>query len=78
MPDAQRLHRGSKLAGRVAVYTHKDVAQFVARLSGERIHRIEELELYSLGRELLTALETRLTRRMAFSHPLTCANVRQP
>src|SRR5215203_4869884 len=25
MPDAARLHRGSKLAGPVAVYTHRDV-----------------------------------------------------
>src|SRR5918995_7016033 len=39
MPDASRLHRGSKLAGRVAVYTHRDARQLLAQLTGEKIHR---------------------------------------
>ncbi len=66
-PSAERLHRASKATPRVAVYTHKDVTQLVARLRGERIHRVEELELYALDRDLLANLEARLTRRMAFS-----------
>jgi uncharacterized protein YaeQ len=66
-PKAERLHRASKAAPRVAVYTHKDVTQLVAGLRGERIHRVEELELYALDRDLLTKLEARLERRMAFS-----------
>jgi uncharacterized protein YaeQ len=66
-PSAERLHRASKASPRVAVYTHKDVTQLVARLSGERIHRIQELELYALDRQLLAGLEARLTRRMTFS-----------
>jgi uncharacterized protein YaeQ len=61
------LHRASKATPRVAVYTHKDVTQLVARLSGERIHRIEALEVYALDRDLLTNLEKRLERRMKFS-----------
>ena len=70
-PSAERLHRASKATPRVAVYTHKDVTQFVARLRGERIHRIEELEVYALDRDLLTKLENRLERRMAFSLTVT-------
>jgi len=66
-PSADRLHRASKATPRVAVYTHKDAAQFVARLRGERIHRIEELEVYAFARDLLTNLENRLTRRMALT-----------
>ena len=66
-PSAERLHRASKATARVAVYTHKDVTQLVGRLRGERIHRVEELELYALDRDLLTNLEARLARRMAFS-----------
>ena len=38
-PDAERLHRASKAAPRVAVYVHRDPTQFMNRLSGERIHR---------------------------------------
>jgi uncharacterized protein YaeQ len=66
-PSPERLHRASKATPRVAVYTHKDVTQFVARLRGERIHRIEALEVYAFDRDLLASLENRLARRMAFS-----------
>jgi uncharacterized protein YaeQ len=66
-PSAERLHRASKATPRVAVYTHKDVAQFVGRLRGERIHRSEALELYALDRDLLANLADRLARRMAIS-----------
>jgi len=66
-PSPERLHRASKATPRVAVYTHKDVAQFVARLRGERIHRIEALEVYAFDRNLLTSLEGKLARRMALS-----------
>jgi uncharacterized protein YaeQ len=62
-PDAARLHKASKAAPRVAVYTHKDPAQLLRSLDGERIHRAEALELYSLGRELVAALVKRLARR---------------
>jgi uncharacterized protein YaeQ len=62
-PDAARLHKAAKAAPRVAVYTHKDPAQLARSLEGERIHRAEALELYSLGRELVAALVKRLARR---------------
>jgi uncharacterized protein YaeQ len=70
-PDAARLHRASKAAPRVAVYTHKDPAQLVRQLAGARIHRIEALELYGIDRALLAALVARLERRMAFSLSVT-------
>ena len=66
-PDAARLHKASKAAARVAVYTHKDPAQFLKRLAGERIHNAEALELYAIDRALVAALVARLDRRVAFS-----------
>lgn len=66
-PDAARLHKASKLAPRVVVYTHKDIAQVVRNLAGERIHKADTLELYALDRLLVSALAARLERRMAFS-----------
>ncbi len=66
-PDAARLHRAGKAAPRVVVYTHKDPAQFLARLSGERIHRLEALELYAMDRAWLAQVENLLERRMKFS-----------
>src|SRR6266699_4171819 len=50
MPEAQRLHRGSKLAGRAAVYTHRNVAQVLAELEGERIHRGSEIPIRAFDR----------------------------
>lgn len=66
-PDAARLHKASKSAARVAVYTHKDPTQLVRNLSGERIHRADALELYAIDRPFIAALAARLERRMVFS-----------
>jgi len=66
-PDAARLHKACKLAPRVAVYMHRDPGQFLKNLSGERIHRVEALELYALDRGLISALAGKLERRMAFA-----------
>jgi uncharacterized protein YaeQ len=49
------------------VYTHKDPAQLIRNLSGERIHRVDALELYAMDRPFIAALAARLERRMAFS-----------
>jgi uncharacterized protein YaeQ len=70
-PDAARLHKASKAAGRVAVYTHKDPTQFLNQLAGARIHRAEALELYAIDRALVGALVARLERRVAFSLSVT-------
>lgn len=66
-PEAARLHKAGKAAPRVAVYTHKDPAQLISRLAGQRIHRVETLELYAVDRGLITGLAARLERRMAFA-----------
>ena len=71
MPDATRLHKASKAARRVAVYTHRDPAQFLKQLAGERIHNADTLELYALDRNLVGALAARLERRLAFSVSVT-------
>lgn len=66
-PDAARLHKASKAAARVVVYTHKDPAQFLKQLAGEKIHRAEGLELYAVDRTLVKEMVARLDRRVAFS-----------
>ena len=65
-PDAARLHRASKAAARVAVYTHRDAERYWGSLAGERIHRAEALEFYGLDRPLVAALVARLERRAEF------------
>jgi len=71
LPDAARLHKASKAAPRVAVYTHRDPAQLQRALAGERIHRAEALELYALDGALVADLVRRLERRMDFDLSVT-------
>ena len=66
-PDAARLHKAAKSGARVVVYTHKNPDQFLRQLSGEKIHRPDELELYAMDRGLIASLAARLERRVAFS-----------
>ena len=70
-PDAARLHKAAKSGARVVVYTHKNADQFLKQLSGEKIHRPDELELYAMDRALVAALAARLERRVAFSASIT-------
>jgi uncharacterized protein YaeQ len=70
-PDAARLHKASKAAARVVVYTHKDPAQLVRALEGERIHRADALELYALDRSLIGELVSRRERRTTFDLTVT-------
>lgn len=70
-PDAERLHRASKAAPRVAVYTHRDAERYWATLATARIHKAEALELYGLDRALVAALVARLDRRMTLDVSVT-------
>jgi uncharacterized protein YaeQ len=63
-PDADRLHKASKASPRVAVYTHKDPAQLKRALAGQRIHKLDALELYAVDRALLGELVALIDRRV--------------
>lgn len=64
-PDAARLHFGSKLADRVAVYTHRDPVKVAAPWAGKKIHNAKEIIFRSFDpgfiEETVTALERRNT-----------------
>jgi uncharacterized protein YaeQ len=56
-PSAERLHKASKGAPRLVVFTHHDPA-LLKKVAGERpIHRAAEIEAYALPPALLDALE---------------------
>jgi uncharacterized protein YaeQ len=67
LPEPERLHRASKAATRVAVYTHKDPAQWALKVAGAKIHRAEKLEVFAFDRIWLARIVARLERRMQFS-----------
>jgi len=74
-PDAARLHRASMASPRVAVYTHRDPAQLLRQLAGERIHRAQALELYAEDRALVDALAARLDRRTRLELSVTAGHL---
>src|SRR5467141_1361530 len=71
MPDADRLHRGIKLAGRAAVYTHRDVRKLLAAFSSANIHRVAEIPVYAFDRSFVDEIAGLLGRRSSFSLSIT-------
>ena len=74
-PDAARLHKASKAAPRVVVYTHREPRHVLKPLACERIHRADELELYAIDRGLIDGLVARLDRRNEWELSLTDGHV---
>ena len=74
-PDAPRIHRASKAADRVAIYTHNAPKQMLANWSGERIHKAEAIDIFSFDQAFLGDLVARLDRRNAFSMSITDAHL---
>lgn len=70
-PDAERLHRGSKLAARCAVYTHRDPAPLLEQLAGQKIHRAAGIPLYSFDRRFLDEASAALVRRARLALSVT-------
>ena len=66
-PSAERLHRAAKMSARVAVYIHKEHAQWLGSRDGSRIHRAADLELRAIDRRLVGELAAVLERRMSFA-----------
>ena len=62
-PDAERLHYGSRLADRTVVYTHRDPAKVMAPWADKRIHRAEEIRLFSFDPGFIDEATPLLERR---------------
>ncbi|HEY2381666.1 MAG TPA: YaeQ family protein [Terriglobia bacterium] len=71
MPDAERLHRGLKLAGRAAVYTHRDVQKLLAQLSASRIDRLRAVPVYEFARSFVDQIAELMERRSTLSISVT-------
>jgi uncharacterized protein YaeQ len=71
LPDAERLHRGSKQSERAVVYTHRDAVQLAAQLSGKKIYRAEAIPIFAFDRRFVAALAERLDRRSTLSISVT-------
>ncbi|HEX6244528.1 MAG TPA: YaeQ family protein [Polyangiales bacterium] len=70
-PSAERLHRASKAAPRVCVFTQHDPQLLVRDAAKTPIHRAHEIELYAPAPALLRALAERVERAMSWELSLS-------
>lgn len=70
-PDAERLHYGSRLAERAVVYTHRDPAKVMSPWVGKRIHRVEELRVFSFDPGFIDGAVASIERRNSLSVTVT-------
>ncbi|SEJ35918.1 YaeQ family protein [Demequina mangrovi] len=70
-PEAERLHRGSRLADRTAVYTQHDPAKVLARWDGKKIHERERILLHSFDPGFVEAAAALVERRNALTVSVT-------
>ena len=70
LPDASRLHRGSKLAGRAAVYTHRG-RQLLSQLEGSKVHKSETVPIYALDSEFIDEVSRLIDRRSSIGLSIT-------
>jgi len=61
-PAAERLHKASKAAGRVAVFTHRDPELLRKAARAQPIHRAESIDVRAVDPALLDALEAATDR----------------
>lgn len=62
-PDAERLHYGSRLTGRVVVYTHRDPARLLPQWAGKKIHEADRIVLRSFDPGFVDAVAAAIERR---------------
>lgn len=62
-PDAERLHYGSRLAERTVVYTHRDPEKVMAPWEGKRIHRSQDIRVYSFDPGFIDSAAQLIERR---------------
>lgn len=65
LPDASRLHRAQKAAPHVAVYTHRDVRQWLPSVDGAGIRHASAIRIRAFEREGIDTWLQHLDRRMS-------------
>ena len=69
--DVQGPLKGLKLAGRAAVYTHRDVQKVLAQLSAAKIDRLSAVPVYEFDRSFVDEIAGLIERRSTLSISVT-------
>ena len=64
-PSAKRLHKATKSASRVALYSHVALPLLVAEAASASVHRLGEIEVWPLDPAFLESLAGKLERKCA-------------
>ncbi len=62
-PSAKKLHKATKAAKQVKVYTYKDPETLLKEIHGNKVYHAESIEIYSLDPKFLEPLAGRLERK---------------
>ncbi len=74
-PDADRLHRGSKLADRTVIYSHRDPEKLLPLWAGKKIHRAEQIVLRTFDPGFVDAVAAAVARRNSVTLSVTEAQL---
>lgn len=66
-PSARKLHKASKAANRVVVYTYKNSEHLLQEISDNKVHRAEDLQIFSLEQKLLEKLSQSMKKNNRWS-----------
>jgi uncharacterized protein YaeQ len=66
-PSARKLHKASKTAKRVVVYTYKNAEIILQEMKSENVHRAGEIQINAFDSKFLTSLETILEKNNKWS-----------
>lgn len=61
-PSTRKLHKATKSAKKVKVYTYKNPFTLIEEIKADKVHRATEIELYSLSTSFLSEIEPLLKR----------------
>jgi uncharacterized protein YaeQ len=66
-PSARRLHKASKAAKSVMIYTYKDVENLRKEAAKEKIYNVEKIQVFAFDGEFLQTLSEQLERNNDWS-----------
>ncbi len=66
-PAARKLHKASKAARQVQVYTYKNPTLLVAEINAEKVHRADDIQIFAIDPKFLQKLEDQLQKNNRWS-----------
>ncbi len=66
-PSPARVHKACKAADRVAIYHHKDLANYLSLMAKERVYSPEKVEIFGLDTALIGWIRDRVQKRTALT-----------